>query len=231
MSKHDVRQADWVSEDGGGSGFLPSPVQPVIGVQTDLPGSDTSSLSLLHPWTALPTQTIGESCLSLSCNTGVTDTFTLGLLKVSCCESWIGGWISCSDHIYRQKSPQYPWMIRQIPLVYEPEISGTFWKLCEENWNCADSFWFVENSFSLFVVSMWRPNDEKCLVKTLDHSGPEPRLELFSFVCFSFFEGAWDRSTRSVKDFESCSCTWLNLMRCQLTLPSMLCIRGEQQDL
>lgn len=102
MSKHDVRQAHWVSEDGGGSGFLPSPVQPVIGVQTDLPGSDTSSLSLLHPWTALPTQTIGESCLSLSCNTGVTDTFTLGLLKVSCCESWIQGggwWISCSDHL------------------------------------------------------------------------------------------------------------------------------------
>lgn len=30
-----------VREDGGGSGFRPSPVQPVIGVQTDLLGGDT----------------------------------------------------------------------------------------------------------------------------------------------------------------------------------------------
>lgn len=80
-----------VREDGGGSGFRPSPVQPVIGVQTDLLCGDTSSLCPLHSSTAIPPQTIGESCPSLSCNTSASDTFTLGVLKVSCCEGCIEG--------------------------------------------------------------------------------------------------------------------------------------------
>lgn len=141
-----------------------------------------------------------------------------------------GGYPALTTFTDRNRHNILEWYVRSLSCTSQRSLARSE-SFARKIANCADSFWFVENSFSLFAVSMWWPNDEKCLVKTLDHFGPEPRLELFIFVCFSFYEGAWDRSTRSVKDFETCRCTWLNLMRCQLTLTSMLCIRGEQHDL
>lgn len=158
------------------------------------------------PRTALPSQTMGESCLSLSCNTGASDTLTLGLLKVSCCEGWIGGggwgYPTMTTFTDRNRRNIPEWYVRSLSctgqrsLARSESFARKICKLCR--------LFDLWKSLSLFLRCLCGD----LMMKNASSKLPKLRLELFSFVCFTFYEVAWDRSTRSGKDSESCRWTW-----------------------